>query len=57
MEAALHGNDRHAGEAAAEEATLVADGSRFEEVGDFAVVDRGVELDRFADEAAGDSRE
>jgi hypothetical protein len=48
MKAALHGDDRRTGKLAAEQATLVADGGRLEEVRYVAVVDRGVEFDRVA---------
>ena len=51
MEAALHGDDRHAAELAAEQSAAMADGRRFQKVRDVAVVDRRVELDRFADRA------
>ena len=51
MEAALHGDDRHAAEPAAQQPAAMADGGRSQEMRHVAVVDRRFDLDRVADRA------
>src|SRR5262245_14136075 len=51
MKSALHGDDRYAAQFPAKEPAAMPDGCRLQKVWHIAVIDRGIEFNRFADGA------